>query len=101
LQVPLIPLVAIIGRSAVIFWSLVDVFICQVWAPEMTGVDDYIPFTILQLFCGMFGGNPAITGSGYIIDTFYLHQRGKAFAVFEVLIIFVVVGGGTLGGFVT
>ncbi len=31
---------------------------------------------------------------------FFLHQRGKAFAIFEVLIIFAVVGGGTLGGFI-
>ena len=48
----------------------------------------------------MFGGIPAIIGSGYIIDMFYLHQRGKAFAIFKVLIIFAVVGGGTLGGFI-
>ena len=34
------------------------------------------------------------------MDMFFLHQRGKAFAVFEVLIIFAVVGGGTLGGFI-
>lgn len=96
----LIPLVAVIGRSAVVFWSLVGVFICQIWGAEMTGVDDYIPFTISRLFCGLFGGIPAIIGSGYIIDMFYLHQRGKAFAIFEVLIIFAVVGGGTLGGFI-
>lgn len=66
----------------------------------MTGVNDYIPFTISRLFTGLFGGIPAILGSGYIIDTFFLHQRGKAFAVFEILIIFAVVGGGTLGGFI-
>jgi MFS family permease len=66
----------------------------------MTGPDDYIPFTISRLICGFFGGIPAILGSGYIMDMFFLHQRGKAFAIFEVLIIFAVVGGGTLGGFI-
>lgn len=96
----IIPLVAVIGRSAVVFWSLVGIFVGQVWGAEMTGVNDFIPFTISRLFCGIFGGIPAILGSGYIIDMFYLHQRGKAFAVFEILIIFAVVGGGTLGGFV-
>lgn len=95
-----IPLCGVIGRGAVVFWSLAAIFACQIWAAEMTDVDDYISFTISRLFCGFFGGIPAILGSGYIIDLFFLHQRGKAFAIFEVLIIFAVVGGGTLGGFV-
>lgn len=95
-----IPFVAVVGRSSIILWSLVAIFACQVWGAEMTGVDDYIPFTMSRLIAGLFGGIPAILGSGYIIDMFFLHQRGKAFAVFEVLIIFAVVGGGTLGGFI-
>ena len=96
----IIPLVAVIGRSAVIFWSLIGILATQIWAAKMTGPDDYISFTLSRLFCGLFGGIPAILGSGYIIDMYYLHQRGKGFAVFEVLIIFAVVGGGTLSGFV-
>lgn len=96
----IIPFVAVIGRSAVVLWSLVAIFACQIWAAEMTGPNDYISFTISRLFCGLFGGIPAILGSGYIMDLFFLHQRGKAFAIFEVLIIFAVVGGGTLGGFI-
>lgn len=95
-----IPLVAVIGRSSVVLWSLMVIFACQVWAALMTGPHDFIPFTISRFVCGFFGGVPAILGSGYIIDMFFLHQRGKAFAVFEVLIIFAVVGGGTLGGFI-
>ena len=94
------PLAAVVGRSSVILWSLVATFACQIWAGEMTGPNDYVAFTISRLFCGLFGVIPAILGSGYIIDMFYLHQRGKAFAIFEVLIIFAVVGGGTLGGFI-
>lgn len=94
------PFAALFGRSSVILWSLVVTFACQIWAGEMTGQDDFIPFTISRLFCGLFGVMPAILGAGYIIDMFYLHQRGKAFAIFEVLIIFAVVGGGTLGGFI-
>ena len=94
------PWAAVFGRSSVILWSLVVTFACQIWAGEMTGSNDFIPFTISRLFCGLFGVIPAILGAGYIIDMFYLHQRGKAFAIFEVLIIFAVVGGGTLGGFI-
>ena len=94
------PLAAVVGRSSVILWSLVGTFICQIWAAEMTGANDFIPFTISRLMCGLFGVIPAEVGSGFIIDMFFLHQRGKAFAIFEVLIIFAVVGGGTLGGFI-
>ncbi|KAI9743772.1 MAG: hypothetical protein M1818_002505 [Claussenomyces sp. TS43310] len=94
------PLAPVIGRSSVVFWSLLVVFGCQIWAAEMTGPDDFIPFVMSRLICGMFGVIPAIMGPGYIMEMFYLHQRGKAFAIFEVLIIFAVVGGGTLGGFI-
>jgi hypothetical protein len=96
----IIPFVAVIGRSAIILYCLIGIFACQVWGAEMTHVDDFIPFTISRLFAGMFAAIPAILGSGYIVDMFYLHQRGKAFAIFEVLIIIAVVGGGTLSGFV-
>ncbi len=94
------PFAALFGRSSVILWSLIVTFVCQIWAGEMTGANDYITFTISRLICGLFGVIPAILGSGYIIDMFYLHQRGRTFAIFEVLIIFAVVGGGTLGGFI-
>lgn len=95
----IMPLVGVIGRSAVIFYSLLGIFACQLWGALMTGSNDFIPFTISRLIAGFFGAIPAILGSGYIIDLFFLHQRGAAFAIFEVLIIFAVVGGGTLSGF--
>ena len=34
------------------------------------------------------------------MDMFFLHQRGKAFAIFEITIIFAVIGSGTFGGFI-
>ncbi|KAL1974617.1 hypothetical protein VTN31DRAFT_4821 [Thermomyces dupontii] len=94
------PLAAVVGRSSVVLWSLVGVFMCQIWAAKMTGPDDYIPFVMSRWICALFGSIPAILGSGYIVDMFFLHQRGKAFAVFEILIVFAVVGGGTLSGFI-
>ncbi|KFX91703.1 hypothetical protein V490_05781 [Pseudogymnoascus sp. VKM F-3557] len=96
----LVPWAALVGRSSVIFWSLIATLACQVWAAKMTGPNDFISFAISRAICGVFGVIPAILGTGYIMDMFFLHQRGKAFAIFEVLIIFAVVGGGTLGGFI-
>lgn len=94
----IIPFCAVIGRSAVILWSLLVIFACQIWAAES---NDYQTFLASRSVIGIFGAISAILGSGYIIDMFFLHQRGKAFAVFEVLIIFAVVGSGTLGAFIT
>ena len=96
----IIPLCAVVGRSSVVFWSLIGIFACQVWAAKMTAANDFIPFTLSRLFAGLFAAVPAILGSGYVVDLFFLHQRGKAFAVFEVVVIIAVVGGGTLSGFV-
>ena len=96
----LIPISNLIGRSSVILWSLIATMVCQIWAAEMTGANDYIPFVLSRLMYGLFGILPAILGSGYIMDMFFLHQRGKAFAVFEITIIFAVIGSGTFGGFI-
>ncbi|KFY17165.1 hypothetical protein V492_00843 [Pseudogymnoascus sp. VKM F-4246] len=96
----LVPWAALVGRSSVIFWSLIGTMACQIWAAKMTRPNDFIAFAVSRAFCGVFGVIPAILGTGYIMDMFFLHQRGKAFAIFEVLIIFAVVGGGTLGGFI-
>lgn len=94
------PLAGAFGRSSVILWSLVVTIVCQTWAAEMTGEDDYISYLVSRLLCGFFGCMPAILGAGYIIDMFFLHQRGKAFAIFEIFNIFAIIGGGTLGGFI-
>ena len=96
----IVPFCAVIGRSSVVLWSLIAVFACQIWGAKMTGADDYIPFVLSRLFAGLFAAVPAILGSGYVIDLFFLHQRGKAFAVFEVIVILAVVGGATLSGFI-
>ena len=95
----IIPLVGVIGRSAVIFYSLLGIFACQLCGALMTDPNDFVPFAISRLMAGFFGAVPAILGSGYVVDLYFLHQRGAAFAIFEALIIFAVVGGGTLGGF--
>ena len=43
-----VPLTSIIGRSSLVFWSL-------------------IPFVISRLMAGLFGSLPAVLTSGYIV----------------------------------
>ena len=94
------PLVNVLGRSSTVFWSLVATLGCQIWAAKMTAVDDYIPFVLSRLLAGLFALIPATIGSGYILEMFFLHQRGKVFACFQLAVLLGVIGSGTIGGFV-
>ena len=94
------PLARIIGRTSLIFWSLLGALGCQIWAAEMTGKDDYVPFLISRLFAGMFASVPTILGPAYAIDIFFLHQRGKAFVSYELSLLGGVVATPTIGGFI-
>ena len=55
-----IPLARLVGRSSLIFWSLLGALCCQIWAAEMTQKDDYIPFVVSRLMGGMFGAVPTV-----------------------------------------
>ena len=73
----LLPFARVIGRTSSIFWSLLGAFATQIWAAQMTSHNNYNSFVASRLFAGMFGSVATILGSGYIMDIFFLHQRGK------------------------
>ena len=96
----LVPLAYVFGRSSVMLWSLVGCLCCNIWAATQTGHDDYISFIISRLFGGIFGGIPAILGAGTIVDIFFLHERGLAFATFSLSFLLGTAVGPTFGGFI-
>ena len=73
----LLPFARVIGRTSSIFWSLLGAIATQIWAAQMTSPNDYNSFVASRLFAGIFGSVATILGSGYIMDIFFLHQRGK------------------------
>ncbi|KAF2234613.1 putative polyamine transporter [Viridothelium virens] len=93
-------LFGLFGRVSVLFWSIVVLFFCQVWAAEMTSSGDFIPLIMSRWIAGLTGSVAAVVGNGYIIDTCFLHQRGRLFAVFELSFLFGAVGPTTIGGFI-
>ena len=95
-----IPLSSIIGRSSLIFWSLFGSLASNVWAPLMTGPNDYIPFVMSRMMAGLFGSVPPILAAGLIMDLYFLHQRGKAFTVLEVCLLAGAVAAPVFGGFI-
>ena len=96
----LTPLVGVVGRSSVIFWSLLAVIACQIWAALMTSKDEYLAFVISRLVAGVFGAMPAILGPSFIMETTFLHQRGKAFLTYELSVLLGVTAGPTIGGII-
>ena len=95
-----IPLTSIIGRSSLIFWSLFGSLASNIWAPLMTGPNDYIPFVMSRMLAGLFGSVPPVLAAGLIMDLYFLHQRGKAFAVLEVSLLAGAVAAPVFGGFI-
>ncbi len=95
-----IPLSSIIGRSSLIFWSLFGSLASNIWAPLMTGPNDYIPFVMSRMLAGLFGSIPPVLAAGLIMDLYFLHQRGKAFAVLEVSLLAGAVAAPVFGGFI-
>ena len=96
----LAPFASILGRTSMVFWSLIGVIVCQVWGGLMTSSDDYIPFVISRWMAGMFASIPTILVPAYIMEIFFLHQRGRALTCLEISILFSVVFSPTIGGFI-
>ncbi|MCJ1260092.1 hypothetical protein MMC24_007932 [Lignoscripta atroalba] len=95
-----VPLASVIGRSSLVFWCQVVSLVSNIWGPLMTGPNDYIPFVMSRLMAGLFGIIPAILASGYIMDLYFLHQRGKAFTALEVCLLAGAVVAPVFGGFI-
>ena len=95
-----IPLSSVVGRSSFIFWSLFGSLACNIWAPLMTGPNDYIPFVMSRMMSGLFGSIPPVLATGFIMDLYFLHQRGKAFTVLEVSLIGGATAAPVFGGFI-
>ncbi|KAK4946611.1 hypothetical protein LTR10_014463 [Elasticomyces elasticus] len=89
-----------IGRGGAILWATVLTLVCTVWAACCTGPGDYISFVLSRLFGCLAGSCATTVGASYITDTFFLHQRGKCFAFYTVMILLGTLAGPTFSGFI-
>ena len=94
------PIAQKVGRSSVIFWSLLLSVVCCIWSAEMTKKDQYGAFVAASVFRGIFGATPAIAGTRLLLDLFFLHERGKAFAFFTLMFLLGILAGPTFSGFI-
>jgi MFS family permease len=95
------PLSAYTGRSSAIFWSLFGLLLSQIWAALMIHKSDYYGFIVSRVFGAFFGVVTAVLGPGFLVDLFFLHQRGRAFTVFHWCFSFGTVAGPTLSAFIS
>jgi MFS family permease len=89
------------GRSSTIFWTLAGLLVCQIWAPLMTGANDYNAYILSRLSAGLFGSVVGVVGPRILMDIFFLHERGRRFAIIFTLNSFGSVVGPTLSGFIS
>lgn len=94
------PLAKVIGINTVLFWSTLALFGVTIWSAEMTHPTQYAPFVASRAFAGFFGTAPQVLGNGIIVNIFFLHQRGRAFAWYSTFFIIGALAGQTLGGFI-
>lgn len=94
------PLFLTFGRSAVLFWGIIVQLITQIWAAKMTHESQYVGMIISRLFSGLVAVIPIASGNSYIMEAYFLHQRGRLFALFELVFLFGVTAIPTIGGFV-
>lgn len=66
----------------------------------VVGEHDYVAFAVSRWLAGTFASAPSALGGGIILDIFFLHQRGKAFAFYQDFVIFGASFGATLCGFI-
>ena len=88
------------GRSSVILWTLVGQLVAQIWAPLMTRPDQYAAYLVSRYFSAFFGVTVGLLGPRYLVDLYFLHQRGRAFTVLHLALNFGASAGPTFGGFV-
>lgn len=90
-----------LGRSSVIFWTLIACLLTQVWAAMMIHRNQFNGFIVSRFFSGFFGGVTGVLGPRILVDLFFLHQRGRAFTAFHWCLNFGSVAGPTLSAFIS
>ncbi|KAH8658018.1 major facilitator superfamily domain-containing protein [Xylariales sp. PMI_506] len=95
------PLSKKIGRSATVLLTTVAVLIVQIWAANMRSSHDYNGFLAAKFFLGLFGQPLVTLGPLYIVDMFFLHQRGRAFNIMAMSLNLGPAAGPAFSGFIT
>ena len=84
--------------SSTSFWSLVITVALCIWSGEASGPDDLISFAVSRGLSGIGCQVPQVLTSGLIINVFFLHKRGRAFAIYSTTFTLGIVVGAAFCG---
>ncbi|KAL3480945.1 major facilitator superfamily domain-containing protein [Aspergillus californicus] len=94
------PLAKCFGKSGITFWSLILGMVCNIWSAVLTSPDQYNNFVVSRFFACLLGSAATTVGSTMVVETFFLHDRGKALGAYVVSVLFGVAAGPTFSGFI-
>lgn len=96
----LIPLVRMFGAMSCSFWSAIGVVATSIWSALSNGPSNYTSFVASRAIAGLFCGNAQVFIAGVLADIYFLHQRGRAFAIYSTVYMIATVAGPTFAGFI-
>lgn len=96
----LIPLVRMFGAMSCSFWSMIGVVATSIWSALANGPSNYTSFVASRAIAGIFCGNAQVFIAGILADLYFLHQRGKAFAIYSTVYMVASVAGPTFAGLI-
>ncbi|KAH6670879.1 major facilitator superfamily domain-containing protein [Plectosphaerella plurivora] len=92
-----VPLSNWLGRRPTLLMATLLMTLCSLWCGLATSYNSLIAARILQ----GFGGGAADTVAPALIgDLYFVHQRGRAMALYTVMLCVGPVGGGLAGGYI-
>ena len=94
------PLAQRVGRCSLILSGTLLTLCFNIWSATMTNESQYIAFIMSRWLAGIFSTAALTLGAGMILELFYLHQRGKAFAAYAISSMFGVILAPVLSGFI-
>ena len=83
------------------FWSQVILTAVSIWSATAFDPDDYASFMASRAVLGVFCPTAQILTNGVIINIFFLHERGRAFAIHAAVYTLATLIGPIFSGFVS
>ncbi|KAK4493594.1 hypothetical protein PRZ48_015261 [Zasmidium cellare] len=96
----LVPLVRCVGVMSCCFWSTLAVLVTSIWSAVSTGPSGYGSFLASRFVAGLFCATVQVFTGGIIANLFFVHQRGKAYAIYSSMYMIAQVGGPTFSGYI-
>ncbi|MDE2582914.1 MAG: DHA2 family efflux MFS transporter permease subunit [Rhodospirillales bacterium] len=88
----------LIGRKRYFLICIAMFTVCSFLCGIATSLPELVAFRLLQ---GLFGGGLQPNQQAIVLDTFEPSQRGRAFSIVAIAVIFAPIIGPTLGGWIT